>query len=33
MPLGDLDQVAAGIVEHRRGDRTKMDWRLGEGDP
>eukprot|EP01042_Synura_sphagnicola_P023393 gene23393-29852_t len=32
MPLGDLDQVAAGIVEDRCRDRAEMDRRLGEGD-
>ena len=29
---GDLEQVAAGVVEHRRGDRPHLRGRLGEAD-
>ena len=28
--VGDLDQVAAGVVEHGRGDRAHVQRRLGE---
>jgi hypothetical protein len=30
MPLRDLDQIAARIVEHRRGHRPHGGRRLGE---